>query len=220
MIIHDAEVSRFGRRPSKALARLLPWTLSALVFALVFSGVVKAQNPSPPPTASADTVVTRKLPKIRAVLNGESFDLEVAVSLEDQLRGLMYRDSLGEKSGMLFNFNPPRAVNFWMKNCRIPLDMVFIRAGTVANVVDSATPCPRDPCPVYASVYSVDTVIELPGGSVKKYVIQPGDHVQLVPATAKADPVKPESPQSESGPVLKLSPAASPPNVPLSPLTP
>jgi uncharacterized membrane protein (UPF0127 family) len=124
--------------------------------------------------------VMSQKPMVQVLLNGEVFDLEVAATTEDQLKGLMFRDALEDKHGMLFSFQPARAVNFWMKNCKIPLDMVFIRGGQVAHVVSSAAPCLKDPCPVYPSLYTVDTVIELPAGSAQLYRIQPGDRVQVV----------------------------------------
>jgi hypothetical protein len=80
---------------------------------------------------------------------------------------------------MMFLFTPPRAVNFWMKNCKVSLDMVFIRNNTVVNTAENAIPCIKDPCPVYGSIYAVDTVVELPAGSVKQFAIQPGDKMIL-----------------------------------------
>ena len=38
----------------------------------------------------------------------------------------MFRDSIGENSGMIFIFDYPQKVNFWMKNVKIPLDMLFV----------------------------------------------------------------------------------------------
>jgi uncharacterized membrane protein (UPF0127 family) len=119
------------------------------------------------------------LPKVNLLLNGENFSVEVAQKLEDQLRGLMFRESVPAKTGMMFLFTPPRAVNFWMKNCKVSLDMIFIRNSTVVNTAENATPCIKDPCPVYGSIYAVDTVVELPAGSVKQFTIQPGDKIVL-----------------------------------------
>jgi uncharacterized membrane protein (UPF0127 family) len=132
-------------------------------------------NPATPkPMAAYST-----LPKVTLLLNGENFSVEVAQKLEDQLRGLMFRESLPPKTGMMFLFTPPRAVNFWMKNCKVSLDMVFIRNNTVVNTAENAIPCIKDPCPVYGSIYAVDTVVELPAGSVKQFAIQPGDKMIL-----------------------------------------
>lgn len=121
------------------------------------------------------------LPSVDVLVNQETFRLEVARTFEEQRLGLMYRESLPPRHGMIFPFSPPRAVNFWMKNCKIPLDMIFIQKGTVVHVVQGAPPCAQEPCPTFDSVYPIDTVIELSAGSAKQYNIIPGSRVRLVP---------------------------------------
>ena len=55
--------------------------------------------------------------------------------------GLMFRDALGPDEGMLFRFDEPRVHAFWMKNTRVPLDILFLDgAGTVVNVAERAEP--------------------------------------------------------------------------------
>jgi hypothetical protein len=51
---------------------------------------------------------------------------EVAESPAERRTGLMHRESLAADAGMLFIYEPPRAVTMWMANTLIPLDMVFI----------------------------------------------------------------------------------------------
>ena len=53
------------------------------------------------------------------------FDVELAVTPQERSRGLMFRDILPNRSGMLFVFDPPQPVAFWMKNTLIPLDIIF-----------------------------------------------------------------------------------------------
>jgi uncharacterized membrane protein (UPF0127 family) len=81
---------------------------------------------------------------IRTASGEHHFTVEIAASLEQQERGLMFRRELGPDRGMIFPYEPPQAVGFWMKNTLIPLDMVFIRAdGTVARIA-TATPLSLD----------------------------------------------------------------------------
>ncbi len=103
--------------------------------------------------------------------------LEVAETEQQQEMGLMYRKQLEDNRGMLFPFNPPRPVGFWMKNCLINLDMVFLRKGKVIQVAYNVPPCQKEPCPVYGSPAEVDQVIELRGGRAKELGIQKGDQL-------------------------------------------
>lgn len=76
---------------------------------------------------------------------------------------------------MLFVFNPPQMVQFWMENTLIPLDMIFVRPdGTIAAIKDSAAPQSLDIIP---SPEPVADVIEVAGGVTRMLGIHPGDHV-------------------------------------------
>ncbi len=67
-----------------------------------------------------------------------SFRCEVADTYSERNQGLMYREELEPDRGMLFVFEEPRVVSFWMKNTLIPLDIIFMDAnGTVLNVAEA-----------------------------------------------------------------------------------
>lgn len=133
----------------------------------------------------------KELPRIDMLLDGERFHLEVALDKADLLQGLMYREHLPDKHGMLFPFWPPRIVNFWMKNTRIPLDMLFIRDKVIVYTYHDVPPCTQDPCPTYNSLYPVDMVVELPAGTARHYAIEIGDPIQF------DRPQKPGQPEDE-----------------------
>src|SRR4051812_6525884 len=57
-----------------------------------------------------------------------AFAVELALTPEQQSRGLMYRLSLPEGQGMLFDFKRAQETSFWMKNTYVPLDMIFSRS--------------------------------------------------------------------------------------------
>ena len=79
---------------------------------------------------------------IRSATGTHKFNVQVAATPEQQEQGLMFYRSLGPDEGMIFPYDPPQNVAFWMKNTLIPLDMVFIRAdGTIARI---ATAKPLD----------------------------------------------------------------------------
>jgi uncharacterized membrane protein (UPF0127 family) len=102
------------------------------------------------------------------------FTVEVAATSEQQETGLMFRKSLAPDRGMIFPYDPPQDVSFWMKNTLIPLDIVFIRAnGTIARI-DNAQPLDLTPLPAGEPVA---VVLEIAGGRAKQLGIKEGDRV-------------------------------------------
>jgi len=93
---------------------------------------------------------------------------------------LMYRTSLPGDRGMLFSFEPPRPVQFWMQDTLIPLDMVFMRDGEVKAIVANAQPCTSNPCPTYGPRReAVNQVIELAGGRAAALGLAVGDRITI-----------------------------------------
>ena len=69
------------------------------------------------------------------------FFVEIADTDAEREQGLMFRKEVPPDRGMLFDFNPPRAVAFWMRNTLIPLDLIYIRAdGRVLSIARNAQP--------------------------------------------------------------------------------
>lgn len=102
------------------------------------------------------------------------FTVDVAATPEQQERGLMFVRSLAPDRGMIFPYDPPRPIGFWMKNTLIPLDMIFIRAdGTIARI---ATARPLDETPVQSGE-PVAAVLEIAGGRAAELGIKAGDRV-------------------------------------------
>ena len=103
------------------------------------------------------------------------FQVEIAVTPEETEKGLMYRKSVPEGTGMLFDFGQEREVVMWMKNTYVPLDMIFIRAnGTISRIAENTTPLSE------ARIYSgapVKGVLEVAAGTARKYGIAVGDKV-------------------------------------------
>lgn len=112
-------------------------------------------------------------------MRGQTIQLEVARTIREQAMGLMYRPALPDDRGMLFPFDPPRPLQFWMKNTPQPLDMVFMLNGQIKAIVPSASPCTSDPCPTYGTLIPVNQVIELRGGRAAELGLQIGDRVEI-----------------------------------------
>lgn len=105
---------------------------------------------------------------------------EIADEDRKRQRGLMFRDSLDENSGMLFIFDKEQQVSFWMKNTKIPLDMIFVSAnGTIIEIKENVQPCLYDPCPIYSSQHPTKYVIEVNAGFSRKNNIQTGNLLKL-----------------------------------------
>ncbi len=90
------------------------------------------------------------------------FNVEVMDDAEERAQGLMFRESLPKFSGMLFVYDTPQPVAFWMKNTLIPLDMLFFDdAGRLVNVKRGARP--HDETPVIGGE-NIRYVLEINGG--------------------------------------------------------
>jgi uncharacterized membrane protein (UPF0127 family) len=111
---------------------------------------------------------------IHSATGDHKFTVQVAATPEQQEHGLMFYRSLPGDQGMIFPYDPPQAVSFWMKNTLIPLDMLFIRAdGTIARI---ATAKPLDETPVPSGV-PIAAVLEIRGGRAAELGIREGDKV-------------------------------------------
>lgn len=76
------------------------------------------------------------------------FSVEIADTPETRARGLMFRRSLPEQGGMLFIYEHPQSVSFWMRNTLIPLDLIFIdETGAVRHIHPQARPLDETPIP-------------------------------------------------------------------------
>lgn len=138
-------------------------------------------------TAAAFTLSYRQ-PQVlpvgaRVVVGGQTVDLEIALTKQQQLLGLSYRRSLPAGRGMLFPVHPPRPVTVWMKHMSMPLDIVFLRQGRVVAIAHNAPPCQAMICPLYGSNVSVDYVVELPAGMAQQLKLRVGTQMVVVLGT-------------------------------------
>ena len=59
-------------------------------------------------------------------IGDKEYNVEVARTEEEKVKGLQEKESLGEDEGMLFVYDKPQEIAFWMKDTAIPLDIVFM----------------------------------------------------------------------------------------------
>ncbi len=100
------------------------------------------------------------------------FHVEIADTAAERNRGLMFRESMPSSAGMLFVYEQPQDVAFWMKNTLIPLDMIFADAsGRVQRVHANAVPGDLTAIPGGADI---QFVLEINGGMAKRLGITEG----------------------------------------------
>jgi uncharacterized membrane protein (UPF0127 family) len=120
--------------------------------------------------------------------NALNFTCEVARTSKERTRGLMDRKELGEKEGMLFVYDTPQNVNFWMKDTPIPLDIIFILENlTVISVqeADVQLDVPDNELTRYESPAPVKWVVEINQGLSAFYGIEEGTKVDIYFPEAK-----------------------------------
>lgn len=110
--------------------------------------------------------------ELRGPFGSAAFTVEVADDAAERARGLMFREKLPVSSGMLFVYERPQPVSFWMENTLIPLDMIFADAeGRVTKVHENAVPRDRTPIPGEGDVL---VVLEINGGLARAIGIAEG----------------------------------------------
>ena len=103
------------------------------------------------------------------------FTVEVASSADQRARGLMFRKTMADDAGMIFDFGQSRRVGMWMENTILPLDMLFADdTGTIRHIKENAKPYSRE---IIDSMSPVKYVVELNAGIVGKFGIKPGDRI-------------------------------------------
>jgi len=113
-------------------------------------------------------------------LGGKTFGVEIADTTEKQALGLMFRDSMPDDQGMLFIFPNEAPRSFWMKNTRIPLDiMYFDKELKMVSISANTPPCKVSRCPSYPSKGPAMYVFELNAGAAKKLGVGEGDKLTL-----------------------------------------
>ena len=114
--------------------------------------------------------------------NGATYTVEIPRTEETRQRGLMYRDNLPNRTGMLFVFETTGRYAFWMKNCRIALDLVWIdEAKRVVAILPKTPPCKADPCPIYQFDVPTRYVLEMPSGAAKQEGLVIGSTLRFTP---------------------------------------
>ena len=127
------------------------------------------------------------LPTTPMTIGSKTYTLEIAAKNEERNKGLMQRDSMPADHGMIFLFAKDTDEGFWMKNTRIPLDILYIQQdGKVITI--------KHMLPYHLETVSSDGkyryAIELNSGQADACGIKQGDTVKIpdVIRSTKSDP--------------------------------
>lgn len=113
-------------------------------------------------------------------VGGKRYRVEIADDDGERARGLMFREELADDAGMLFVWSSPAPRAFWMRNTRIPLDILYI--GPDLKIVGwslNTPPCRTRNCPSYPSGAPAQYVLEVNGGEMESRGVGLGDKVRL-----------------------------------------
>ena len=121
------------------------------------------------------------LPTAKLRIGDITLTAEVAATNEQRSTGLMYRFSLAPDSGLLFVFDAPRPLSFWMRNTYVALSIAFIDAhGTILNIEDMAPRDERSTWSTGAALYA----LEMRKGWFAQKGIRAGARVEGLPGKA------------------------------------
>jgi len=116
-----------------------------------------------------------------AIINNNKIYLALADTPRKRTKGLMYIKHLPKHYGMIFLFKDSKQRTFWMKNVKIPLDIIFSRKNKIVNIAKNASIDTSNKSKLYKSYYKADCVIEVNAGFTDKYDVKVGNFIKLSP---------------------------------------
>ena len=152
--------------------------LLALGTTIVLSGVLclsacgKADAPG---GASSSTATVDDW--LAVEINGQAIEIQIAFKQHELSKGLMHRSSMGENRGMLFFYDPPKQMSFWMQNTKIPLDIGYFTSDGILREIYPMYP--MDLRSVKSQRSDILMALEMNQGWYAKNGIKPGDSLDL-----------------------------------------
>jgi len=123
------------------------------------------------------------LQTVDARLGGNSLRIWLARTHQEKAKGLMFFDSMADDQGMLFVYESPQFMSFWMKNTKIPLDLVFFTENLEINGwIKGMQPgygLPERDLEHYSSELPAQYALELNAGSIERLSLKHGDRLEI-----------------------------------------
>ncbi len=111
--------------------------------------------------------------------DGRCYFVEIADTESLREKGLMFRNGLDKNSGMLFIFEQDGDYPFWMKNTKMPLDIIWMDKNYEVVSIKTTDPCISDSCPNIDPGVSARYVLEINAGEAAKNNIKVGDKAEI-----------------------------------------
>jgi uncharacterized membrane protein (UPF0127 family) len=115
--------------------------------------------------------------------DGRKIYAESAISAQDLLRGLMFRDEVAKDGGMLFFHNQMGRYTYFMYQVRVPLDIIWMDSTKrVVEIAANVPPCKEEKasqCPNYGGNQDAQFILELAGGMAEKYGVKVGTQIEF-----------------------------------------
>jgi uncharacterized protein len=155
---------------------MMSWFRALCLGAVLAAGAAAcAQSESTAPAAEQAQTLPVETLTIDTADGSRRFQVEIADDEAERARGLMFRRQMAANHGMLFDFDPPERVSFWMRNTHLPLDIIFIGAdGLILNIAENTTPYSDAGIPSRGTARGV---LELNAGRARELGIAAGDRV-------------------------------------------
>jgi hypothetical protein len=121
-----------------------------------------------------------KLPfshRFEFTLDGNPIEIRIAIRNEEQKDGLMWIESMPADEGMLFVFEFPKQMSFWMRNTRIPLDIGYFDTAGVLREIYPMYPNVEDP--ILSRSRDIRYALEMNQGWYKAHQVGPGAQLDL-----------------------------------------
>ncbi len=119
---------------------------------------------------------------IAVLPSGTEITLEIAADKSSRVKGYMFRERIGAEEGMLLVFDEPGRHGIWMKNCLVPLDIIWLdEQYRIVEIASDRQPCPADgPCPSAVPLKNARYVLEVVAGTAAREKLRPGASINII----------------------------------------
>ena len=166
-------------------------SLYSLYVVIIFAGLTmgqicnKQKQPAPAPLIpDTENPLGSGLPTAQITLADQLYTVELAYTNASREKGLMLRKEIPANTGMLFIHDKEQELSYWMKNCLVDMDILFIKADGVITAIHTMTVLPDKniadwEIPGYPSNGAVKYALEIGAGMAKKLGFKKGAKIEI-----------------------------------------